>query len=106
MIIKVEISEETWARMLTGKRVEGTIGYDKWTGKKTFRMFNRLSRLKPRDEMVKKLPWGWVKESQERYKTYSSVPKDMPLEALVRALGEDHDEAVQTIVDVELIERA
>ena len=41
MIIKVEISEETMARMLTGKRVEGTIGYDLMTGKKTFNAFHR-----------------------------------------------------------------
>ena len=44
MIIKVEISEETMARMLTGKRVEGTIGYDLMTGKKDFRAFCRKSR--------------------------------------------------------------
>ena len=29
MIIKVEISDETWARLLTGKRIEGTLGYDR-----------------------------------------------------------------------------
>lgn len=28
MIIKVEISEETWVRMLTGRRLEGTIGLE------------------------------------------------------------------------------
>ena len=106
MIIKVEISNETWARLLTGKRIEGTLGYDLMTGRKDSNMFHRQTRSRLRDRLIKKLPWGWVKESQERYKTYSSVPKDMPLEALVRALGEDHDEAVQTIVDVELIERA
>jgi predicted nucleotidyltransferase len=44
MIIKVEISEETWARMLTGKRAEGTIGYDKWTGEADFNAFHRKSR--------------------------------------------------------------
>ena len=106
MIIKVEISDETWARLLTGKRIEGTLGYDLMTGRKDFNMFHRQTRSRLRDRLIKKLPWGWVKESQQRYKTYSSVPEDIPLEALVRALGEDHDEAVQTIVDVELIERA
>ena len=106
MIIKVEISEETWARMLTGKRVEGTLGIDRLTGKKDFRMFHRQTRSRLRDRLIKKLPWGWVKESKERYKTYTSVPKEMPLEAMVKAFGDDHDEAMQAIVDAELIERA
>ena len=66
MVIKVEISEETWARMLTGKRVEGTLGLDKWTGKKDFNAFRRKAK-KLRDELVKKLPWGWVKEVEDVY---------------------------------------
>jgi len=106
MIIKVEISDETWARMLTGKRVEGTLGYDLMTGKKDFRMFHRQTRSRLRDKLVKKLPWGWVKESKERYKTFASVPKEMPLEEMMKAFGDDHDEAMQAIVDAELIDRA
>ena len=106
MIIKVEISEETWARMLTGKRVEGTIGYDKWTGKKTFRMFNRLSRLKPRDEMVKKLPWGCVKRSQRRWKTYVSVDSDRPIDEVLAHMRHDHREAEMAIATLDIIENA
>ena len=106
MIIKVEISDETWARMLTGKRVEGTLGYDLMTGKKDFRMFHRQTRSRLRDKLVKKLPWGWVKESKERYKTVASGPKEMPLEEMMKAFGDDHDEAMQAIVDAELIDRA
>ena len=106
MIIKVEISEETWARMLTGKRVEGTIGYDKWTGKKTFRMFNRLSRLKPRDEMVKKLPRGWLKRSQRRWKTYVSVDSDRPIDEVLAHMRHDHREAEMAIATLDIIENA
>ena len=104
MIIKVEISEETWARMLTGKRVEGTIGYDPWTGKKSFRAFNRLSRLKPRDELVRKLPWGWVKRSQKRWKTYVSVERDMPIDEVLANMRRDHHEAELAIETLDLIE--
>ena len=51
MIIKVEISEETWARMLTGKRVEGTIGIDRLTGRKDFNAFNRQKKNRPKDRL-------------------------------------------------------
>ena len=106
MIIKVQISEETWARMLTGRRVEGTIGYDKWTGKKSFNAFNRRSRSRLRDRLIKKLPWGWLKESEKKQKLFLSVDKDMPLEDKLRAFGDDHDAAMETIIDLEIIERA
>lgn len=106
MIIKVEISEETWTRMLTGRRVEGTIGLDKWTGRKNFNAFNRRSRSRLRDRLIKKLPWGWLKESEKKQKLFLSVDKDMSLEAKLRAFGDDHDAAMETIIDMEIIERA
>ena len=92
--------------LMSGKYVQGVLYIDRETGLLTFKAYNRKPRNQGSDRLVHQLETGWVKESQERYKTYSSVPKDMPLEALVRALGENHEEAVQTIVDVELIERA
>ena len=104
MIIKVEISEETWARMLTGKRVEGTIGYDKWTGRKSFNAFHRKAK-KLHDKLVKKMPWGWVKESKERFKVYESVPKSLGLEELVLALDDEHKTATDAIIDYAIIER-
>ena len=104
MIIKVEISEETWARMLTGKRVEGTLCYDTWTGSKTFRMFHRLSRLKPHDELVRKLPWGWVKRSKMRWKTYISVSRDLPLDEVMANMEHDHELAKEAIVDQAIID--
>ena len=106
MIIKVEISEETWARMLTGKRVEGTIGYDKWTGKKSFNAFNRLSRKRKRDELVRKLPWGWLKRSDKRWKTFISVDNDLPLEQVLQNFNSDHSEAMSAIIDCDIIDRA
>ena len=105
MIIKVEISEETWARMLTGKRVEGTIGLDKWTGKKDFNAFHRKAR-KLHDKLIKKLPWGWVKESKERFKVYESVPKRLGLEDIVLTLDDEHKAATDAIIDYAIVERA
>ena len=105
MVIKVEISEETWARMLTGKRIEGTIAYDLWTGKKDFRMYHCPSRQKPRDELVRKLPWGWVKRSKKRWKTYISVDRNLPLEQMLANIGHDSELARDAIVDREIIDR-
>jgi hypothetical protein len=101
MIIKVEISEETWARMLTGKRVEGTLGLDKWTGKKDFNAFHRKAR-KLRDKIIKKLPWGWVKESKERIKVYESVPKELGMAQVLAVLNEEHEEAHEALMAHEL----
>jgi cytochrome b len=92
--------------MLTGRRVEGTIGLDRLTGKKDFNAFHRKTGSRLRDKLVKKLPWGWVKESQQRYKTFSSVPKDMPLDTILMHLESDHQEAMQAVVDADLIDRA
>lgn len=105
MIIKVEISEETWARMLTGRRVEGTIGYDKWTGKKDFNMFHRRTRSRLRDRLIKKLPWGWVKESRERIKVYESIPKEFGVMKVLETLNEEYETATEAIVNNDIIER-
>ena len=104
MIIKVEISEETWARMLTGKRVEGTIGIDRLTGRKDFNAFNRQKRNRPKDRLIKKLPWGWVKESLQRIKVFGSFPKDMGTANILGELELHHRDAKTALIERELIE--
>ena len=102
MIIKVEISEETWARMLTGKRVEGTIGYDSWTGRKDFRMFHRMSRLKPHDRLIRRMEHGWVKESKERIKLFESLPKELGTARVLAVIDREMKEAKEALIDREL----
>ena len=102
MIIKVEISEETMARMLTGKRVEGTIGYDLMTGKKTFNAFHRRRHDHHKDELLGKLPWGWVKESKENQKRYTSFPKNMSLEEKLALMDRDNEMAKAVLIEREL----
>ena len=104
MIIKVRISEETWARMLTGKRIEGTLGYDKWTGEKSFNAFNRKERAHVKDKLVKKLPWGWVKESMERIKVFGSFPQEVGTARVIGLLDEHTHEAKEALIERELIE--
>ena len=103
MVIKVEISEETMPRMLTGKRVEGTLGLDKWTGRKTFNAFCRQSRQPGHNRLIKKTPWGWVKESKERIRVYSSVAKHLGLERVMDTLQDEHDAAMEALIDDRII---
>ncbi len=92
--------------MLTGRKVEGSIGYDKWTGKKEFRAFNRKTRSRLRDKLIKKLPWGWVKESKERIKLYESIPKEFGVMKVLETLNEEYETATEAIVSNDIIERA
>ena len=64
------------AKLLKEKRVEGVLYMDQNTGKLTFKAYNRQPRIRHKDQLVKKLPWGWVKESIERIKVFGSFPKE------------------------------
>ena len=80
---------ELMTKLFVGKRVEGVLYMDENTGRLTFKAYNRQPRKRDKDRMVKKLPWGWVKESIERIKVFGSFPKDF---GNVRVAGmlEDH----------------
>ncbi len=80
---------ELMNQLMNGKRVEGVLYVDQNTGKLTFKAYNRQQRVREKDRLVKKLPWGWVKESIERIKVFGSFPKDF---GYVRVAGmlEDH----------------
>ena len=59
---------ELMNNLTNGKRVEGVLFVDGDSGKLTFKAYNRQSpkRAREKDRLVKKLPWGWVKESVQR----------------------------------------
>ena len=100
----IELSDEVIARLVSGKCVEGSLRRDEWTGKVTFRAYQRQSRVREKDCLIKKLPWGWVKESVERIKVYGSFPKDMG-SAAVMGLMDDHSRSAKNaMIERELIE--
>ena len=84
---------ELMTKLIAGKRVEGVLYVDENTGRLTFKAYNRQPRVREKDRMVKKLPWGWVKESMERIKVFGSFPKDFctafksDMEALVTIIA-------------------
>ena len=67
--------------MLTGKRIEGTLGYDKWTGEKTFNVYHRKSKEsdydRPKDVTQYETASGWLKTSVKKNKIFVSVNRSM-----------------------------
>ena len=67
---------EVMERLVEGKCVEGSLRRDEWTGKVTFKAYQRQSRTR-QERVVCQLENGWLKESPQRYKFFSSVKKDL-----------------------------
>lgn len=95
---------ELIAQLTSGKRVEGVLYVDVNTGRLTFKAYNRQPRHRQKDRMVKKLPWGWVKESLERIKVFGSYPKEYGTAAIMGLVDETARDTKNVLIDRELIE--
>ena len=93
---------ELLKQLLDGKRVEGVLYVDQNTGKLTFKAYNRQPRVREKDQLVKKLPWGWIKESLERIKVFGSFPKDFCTAQIIELLNEHNQDAKNALVEKEL----
>ncbi len=93
---------ELFGQLKNGKRVEGVLYMDQSTGKLTFKAYNRQPRVREKDRLVKKLPWGWVKESMERIKVFGSFPKDFCTAQVIELLNEHNQDAKNALIDREL----
>ena len=93
---------ELMNQLMNGKRVEGVLYVDQNTGKLTFKAYNRQARVREKDRLVKKLPWGWVKESMERIKVFGSFPKDFCTAQIIELLNEHNQDAKNALVEKEL----
>ena len=51
---------------------------------------------------MKKLPWGWVRESLERIKVFGSFPKDYGTATMVGLLEEHAKDAKKAMIEREL----
>jgi len=72
----VEFPLEVMERLIEGKCVEGSLRLDEWTGKVTFKAYQRQPRNR-RERVVCQLENGWLKESPQRYKFFNSVKKEL-----------------------------
>ena len=93
---------ELLKQLLNGKRVEGVLYMDENTGKLTFKAYNRKPQIRQKDVLVKKLPWGWVKESLERVKVFGSFPKDYGTASIMAMVDEHAKDAKNALIDREL----
>ena len=100
----IEIPMEVLERLVDDKCVEGSLHRDRWTGKISFKAYNRQSREREKDRLVKKLPWGWVKESLERIKVFGSFPKDFGTASVMGLMDEHHRSAKNAMIEREIIE--
>ena len=90
------------AKLLKEKRVEGVLFLDENTSRLTFKAYNRQPRKRDKERMVKKLPWGWVKETVERIKVFGSFPKEYSMPQVMGLLEEHTKEAKNALIDREL----
>ena len=75
MIKKIEISEETLKSLKKGKCVEGSIHIEKESGKIVFKAWKRKSPKSSKNRVICYHENGWLKESENKLKFFSSVSK-------------------------------
>ena len=80
--------------LLDGKYIQGVLYMDQNTGR----------RPREKDVLVKKLPWGWVKESVARIKVFGSFPKDVGTAQVMGLLEDNTRDAKNALIDRELID--
>jgi len=93
---------ELMSKLYVGKRVEGVLYVDQNTGRLTFKAYNRQSHKREKDQLVKKLPWGWVKESAKKLKVFGSFPKEYSTATVIGMLEEHTKDAKDALIDKEL----
>ena len=93
---------ELMTKLYAGKRVEGVLFMDENTGRLTFKAYNRKNENHKRDQLVKKLPWGWVKESAMRLKVFGSFPKELGTAQVMGLLEEHTKDAKNALIEREL----
>ena len=93
---------ELYKLLLSGKYVQGVLYMDQNTGRITFKAYNRQPRPREKDVLVKKLPWGWVKESMERIKVFGSFPKEYNTAHMMGLLEEHTKDAKNALIEREL----
>jgi hypothetical protein len=98
----VEFSAEAIASLETGKRVEGAIRRDEKTGKLVFKHYIRQTPPRKHDTLIKVLEHGWVKESVQRVKFFSSVKKAIGTTRVISVLERETNAAKNALIDREL----
>jgi hypothetical protein len=94
----IEISAETLRRLKEGKYVEGSLHVDKDTDKIVFNSWKPRDRKRNSDRILIRLEHGWLKESAERYKFYSSVDKAIGVVQVGKAMNRELEYAIDELL--------
>ena len=104
-IIEIIVDDKSFARMEKGPRVEGTVGYDLQKGIGDLNAIKRKRDGYPKDKLVRKLPWGWVKKSLTRTKVFGSFPDELGTARVLGLMEDHHRDAKNAIIEREIIDR-
>ena len=99
----IEIPFEVMERLVEGKCVEGSLRRDEWTGKVTFRAYQRHPRHR-HERVVCQLENGWLKETPLRYKFYNSVRKDLGRRVVDVVMHRELNTAMQALEIEEILD--
>ena len=103
----IEISEEAWALLESGKYVVGSL-HKQTEFKKcktiVFNMYHRMSRRK-KDRLIRELENGWIRESPKCYKFYSSVKKALGFRLVNVAMTRDLKDAMNALEVEDLLSK-
>lgn len=94
---------ELLKKIATERRVEGVLFKDENTGRLTFKAYNRVSKKRQKDRMLRPLEHGWLKESPTRFKFYSSVKKELGCRLVSVAMHRDLKDAMSKLEVEELL---
>ena len=94
MIKKIFIQDDVIKNVKKGKCIDGSIRIDAETGQLTFKAYNRQSR-RQKDKLICELETGWLKESAQRVKFFSSVKKTIPTSNIRMAMSRDMYEGME-----------
>ncbi|MBO5613495.1 MAG: hypothetical protein J5905_03215 [Prevotella sp.] len=92
MIKKIFIQDEIVKNVKKGKYVDGSLHFNKETGELSFRAFNHSKRAKRPDILICETETGWLKESAQRVKFFSSVKKSVGTKIIHSAMERDLNE--------------
>ena len=95
----IDLTKETYAGIENGKKVPGVIYLDHETGRLAFKAFNR-NKKRSKDKLICELATGWLKESSQRLKFFSSVKKTLSASKVYDVMDDDLFEAMQVLKGV------
>ena len=102
--IEIKNEKEVLNSLKSGRIVEGRLALvktDDGGQQLEFVAYNRKNKRK-KDKLIKELEHGWVKESAQRLKFFSSVKKSLGTARVIGVLERETNAAKDALIDREL----